>query len=382
MDYIDVSSDYTKEILIMATNACNLRCKYCYETNKNAPSMDVERIEKQIERELRQKSEPYEKFVINFHGGEPFLVFDKIRQIIDWADNVLADLDISYTTTTNGTVLNDEIRQWLVSNRKRFIPILSLDGPKEVHDRNRTGSFDKIDLDFFRSNWPLQGIKMTVSPNTVADLYDSFLYLHEIGFYPNPTLAKEVDWNLQEHLPIYAQQLKKLSEFYISHPTVPPGQLLNLPLHKFSEGFVSKGINSCGAGFDTIAFDINGNRYPCQAFIADLSKRYDKKEMDSVFCALSRNCHLKISPKCEGCPIVNGCSSCYGMNYSNRGDMGAIDEVMCQFQKVTFLCAAQMFGEIIPNHQNYPWMKGKTDAELYHIIKGIQQLFETVTLSL
>ena len=364
----------------MATNACNLRCKYCYETNKNAPSMDVERIEEQIEWELRQKSEPYEKFVINFHGGEPLLVFDKIRQVVDWADDALADLDISYTTTTNGTVLNNEIRQWLINNKKRFIPILSLDGPKEVHDRNRTGSFDKIDLDFFRMNWPLQGIKMTVSPNTVADLYDSFVYLHETEFYPNPTLAKEVDWNLQEHLPIYAQQLKKLSEFYISHPTIPPGQLLNLPLHKFSEDFVSKGINSCGAGFDTIAFDIKGNRYPCQAFIADLSKQYDQKEMDGVFCALSQNCHLKISPKCKGCPIVNGCSSCYGMNYSNRGDMGAIDEVMCQFQKVTFLCAAQMFGEIIPNHQDYPWMKGKTDAELFHMIKGIQHLFQTITL--
>ena len=380
MDYIDVSSDFTKEILIMATNACNLRCKYCYETNKNAPSMDVERIEEQIERELRQKSEPYERFVINFHGGEPLLVFDKIRQVVEWADNALADLDISYTTTTNGTVLNDEIRLWLVNNKKRFIPILSLDGPKEVHDRNRTGSFDKIDLDFFRANWPLQGIKMTVSPNTVADLYESFIYLHETGFYPNPTLAKEVEWNLQEHLPLYAQQLKKLSEFYISHPTIPPGQLLNLPLHKFSEDFVSKGINSCGAGFDTIAFDIKGNRYPCQAFIADLSKQYDKKEMESVFCALSHNCHLKISPKCTGCPLVNGCSSCYGMNYSNRGDMGAIDEVMCQFQKVTFLCAAQMFGEIIPRHQEYPWMKGKTDTELYHMIKGVKNMFQTITL--
>lgn len=342
--------------------------------------MDVERIEEQIEFEVRKKCDPYKKFVINFHGGEPFLVFDKIRQVVEWADNSLGDLDISYTTTTNGTILNDEMRQWLVDNKKRFIPILSLDGPKEVHDRNRTGSFDKIDLDFFRTNWPLQGIKMTVSPNTVADMYDSFVYLHETGFYPNPTLAKEVDWNLQEHLPVYAQQLKRLSDFYISHPTIPPGQLLNLPLHKFSEDFVSKGINSCGAGFDTIAFDIKGNRYPCQTFIADLSKRYDKTEMDSIFCALSQNCHLKISPKCAGCPIVNGCSSCYGMNYSNRGDMGAIDEVMCQFQKVTFLCAAQMFGEIIPIQQDYPWMKNKTDVELYHMIKGIKNLFQTITI--
>lgn len=380
MDYVDVSSDFTKEIIIMATNACNLRCKYCYETNKNAPSMQVERIKQQIGRELRKPNEPYNNFVINFHGGEPFLVFDKIKELVQWVDESFSDLSISYTTTTNGTVLNDEIRSWLVVNKKRFIPVLSLDRPAEIHNRNRTGSFEKIDLDFFRNHWPQQGVKMTVCPNTIEDMFRSFEYLHNIGIYPNPTLAKEVYWDLAVHLPIYAQELKKLIAFYISHPSVPPGQLLNLPLQKFSEDYHAKGINSCGAGFDTIAFDILGNRYPCQAFIADLGKRYDEAEMGKVFCALGQNCHLKISPKCEGCPIVNACSSCYAMNYVSRGDMGAIDEVMCQFNKLTFLASAQMFAEIIPNHQDYPWMKSKSDAELYHMIKGIQQLFKTVSL--
>ena len=68
------------------------------------------------------------------------------------------------------------------------------------------------------------------------------------------------------------------------------------------------------------------------------------------------------------------------MNYSNRGDIGAIDSKMCSFMKITFLCAAQMFAEIIPNHEKYPWMKGKTDTELYHSIKGIRQLFKNITI--
>ena len=378
MDYVDVSSDYTKEILIMATNACNLRCKYCYEVNKNAPSMIVERITEQIKKEICKPGEPYNHFVINFHGGEPFLVFEKIREVVKWVDENFPNQSISYTTTTNGTILTDEIREWLVENKKRFIPVLSLDGPKEIHDRNRTESFDKIDLDFFRTYWPLQGVKMTVCPNTVGDMFGSFEYLHDIGFYPNPTLAKEVEWDLSVHLPIYGRELKKLVAFYVDHPTIPPGQLLNLPLHKFSEDYEATGINSCGAGFDTISFDIYGNRYPCQAFISDLGKKYDVEEMNKVFCTLSQNCHLKISPKCGGCPILNACSSCYAMNYSHRGDMGAIDEVMCQLNKLTFLAAAQLFAEIIPNHEKYPWLKGKTDAELYHTIKGIQQLFKTI----
>ena len=380
MDFVDVSSDFTKEIIIMATNACNLRCRYCYEANKSTPSMVVKNIKRQIEDELSRPNEPYNHYIINFHGGEPFLVFDKIKEIVKWVDETFSNTSISYTTTTNGTILNDDICSWLITNRKRFIPVLSLDGPKEIHDKNRIGSYDKIDLDFFRSNWPLQGVKMTVCPNTISEMFNSFEYLHKIGFYPNPTLAKEVDWDLSIHLPIYANELKKLISFYITHPIVPPGQLLNLPLQKFSEDYKAKGINSCGAGFDTIAYDIYGNRYPCQAFIADLKKPYDAQAMEDVFCKLGQNCHLKISPKCNGCPIINACSSCYAMNYVCRGDMGAIDETMCQFNKITFLASAQMFAEIIPNHQEYPWLKGKSDSELYHMIKGIQQLFKSISL--
>lgn len=380
MDHVDVTSDFTKEIIIMATNACNLQCKYCYESNKNAPSMVVDRIKEQIQKEINKPGEPYNNFVINFHGGEPFLVFDKIKEVIKWIDGQYKGVSISYTATTNGTVLNNNIRQWLIDNRKRFIPVLSIDGPKDIHDRNRTNSFSKIDLDFFRSNWPLQGVKMTVSPNTINDLFNSFEYLHNIGFYPNPTLAKEVGWNTQEHLHIYAKELKKLTTFYVQHPSIPPGQLLNLPLHKFSDDFINKGINSCGAGHNTIALDIYGNRYPCQAFISDLKKEYDTNEMKRIFCLLEKNCHLKISPQCEGCPIINGCSSCYAINYSNRGDMGAIDHTMCEFYKLTFLAAAQMFAEIIPNNDNYPWLKSKNNSELYHMIKGIQQIFKTIIL--
>ena len=107
-----------------------------------------------------------------------------------------SDLNITFTTTTNGTILSDEIKEWLLNHKTEFIPILSLDGNKEIHDRNRGNSFDKIDKKFFSDNWPNQGIKMTVSPNTIDDMFNSFVYLYNIGFYPNPTLAREVDWNL------------------------------------------------------------------------------------------------------------------------------------------------------------------------------------------
>ena len=288
MEFVDITADDTKEIILMATNACNLRCKYCYETNKNAPSMQLDKLKVRLKDEIKYKSKGFKRFVFNFHGGEPFLAFDKIKSLVEWVKLTFPDLNITFTTTTNGTVISNDIKEWLLIHKKEFIPILSLDGDKDVHDRNRGNSFDKIDKNFFSDNWPNQGIKMTVSPNTIGNMFDSFIYLYNIGFYPNPTLAREVDWNLEIHLPIYVKELKKLSRFYIDHPEVKPGQLLDLPLHKFSPQYISKHFNSCGAGFNTIAFDIYGNRYPCQTFISDLKKGYDKSEMDRIFSILEK----------------------------------------------------------------------------------------------
>ena len=72
MKYKNNSEDDTKEIFIIITNACNLQCRYCYETNKNAPSVDVESIKIVIKNEILNNSFGFNRFLINFHGGEPF----------------------------------------------------------------------------------------------------------------------------------------------------------------------------------------------------------------------------------------------------------------------------------------------------------------------
>ena len=81
MEYVDITADDTKEIILMATNACNLKCKYCYETNKEMPHpMYLDRLMTQLEYEIRDNSTGFKRFVINFHGGEPFLAFEKLSR--------------------------------------------------------------------------------------------------------------------------------------------------------------------------------------------------------------------------------------------------------------------------------------------------------------
>ena len=102
--------------------------------------------------------------------------------------------------------------------------------------------------------------------------------------------------------------------------------------------------------------------------------------MEKIFFNPQKNCNLNVSPKCEGCSIINWCSPCYGVNYSNRGDMGCFDSNMCVFNKVTLLCAAQMFSEMFSDYGKYPWLKIKSEKEIYHSIIGIKNIFKTVCL--
>lgn len=380
MEHIDKSEDSTKEIIIMVTNQCNLSCRYCYESMKNTSSVNLLRIKEALKLELEQDKDNYTNFIITFHGGEPFLSFDKIKQLTEWAWETFVNFKIIFTATTNGTVLTKEIKDWLSKHKKRFIPILSLDGDKETHNLNRGNSYDKIDRDFFKSNWPKQWVKMTVSPNTLYKMYENVCILQDQGFYANPTLAREVDWNTERDIPILAKELKKLCEYYLSHPDVHPGQLLDIPLHKFSPYFANKNINSCGAGFNITAYDVDANKYPCQTFISDLSNRYDEEEYKSILEKLHTNNGLNISPKCEGCKLIVWCSPCYGINYSNRGDMGAFDELMCQFNKVILLSAASMYAQMLPQRSKYGCLDSKTEKEIYHMAAGIKYIFSFINI--
>jgi uncharacterized protein len=55
---------------------------------------------------------------------------------------------VQFTMTTNVTLLNNEVSRFLIENE--FELMISLDGPEEIHDRNRilengTGTFNIVE---------------------------------------------------------------------------------------------------------------------------------------------------------------------------------------------------------------------------------------------
>ena len=132
----------SKNITLVVTHQCNLNCTYCYEHHKNSKTMSVELAKTIVDKEL-QMDDGVSMIEFDFIGGEPLLEFDTIREVIEYTVQKKYDKDYIFFITTNGVLLNDERKEWLRAHSDVLQVGLSLDGTKEMHDKNRSNSFDR-----------------------------------------------------------------------------------------------------------------------------------------------------------------------------------------------------------------------------------------------
>ncbi len=136
---------------IEVTERCNLRCKYCIYHEEGAGFRDFGKKDISIDT-LRKaidllKQSTSDEFVISFYGGEPLLRFDLIKWCIEYAKKTLTGKKLRFNMTTNATLITDEIADYL-SSLENYFTTISLDGPKEINDKNRifndgSGAYDK-----------------------------------------------------------------------------------------------------------------------------------------------------------------------------------------------------------------------------------------------
>lgn len=363
-----------RNIFVMLTNRCNLRCSYCYEKGKNERSASYETITRYLLKEFEEKC--FDEYYIVFHGGEPFIEFDLMKTVAEWCWTSFPELNIRCMTTTNGTCLDNSMKEWLRNNRDHFVAILSLDGGRDTHNRNRCNSFDYIDKAFFSSCWPDQPVKMTVSPNTISTLFNDMIEVMSFGLKVNPSLAKEVRWDEERDLPVFKRELDKIVSYYLDNPEEMPCEMVNIHPSLFRAENPLPHNRACGAGVNNIAYNVEGTAYPCHTFIAELSKSDDPQTLSPLFEDLVGKRGDELSPFCSGCFAYPACEPCYGLNWSKRGNMGAIDSNMCAFVKARIIAASRMYAEMIltGNIVGYKALENVSDDELFDMISGIKNI--------
>ena len=132
---------------------CNLDCRYCFYLEKERLYPGKPRLamsDEVLETYIREYIESLELPVVNFawQGGEPTLLGLKFfKRAVEFQKKYAGGKTIENAIQTNGILLDDEWADFLALNR--FLVGLSIDGPREIHDRYRVDkggrpTFDRV----------------------------------------------------------------------------------------------------------------------------------------------------------------------------------------------------------------------------------------------
>ncbi|MDU5110423.1 MAG: thioether cross-link-forming SCIFF peptide maturase [Clostridium sp.] len=360
--------DYIKAVCLNIIHGCNLRCKYCFadegEYNGHKGVMSIETAKKAIDYVVK-RSGPRRNIEIDLFGGEPTMIMDTIKEIIKYArDNEKEwKKNIRFTMTTNATLLNDEMMDFMDKEMGNII--LSLDGRKCVNDNVRikvdgSGSYDDI----------LPNIKKMIEKRTPGkmyyvrgtftrantDFYEDVMAMVNEGFKEvsiEPVVLEDGHpLSLRtEDLPEIMKNYDKLYEDMVRRKREGKDEYKFYHFNVDLNGgpCVYKRISGCGAGFEYVAITPQGEVYPCHQFVGKeeykLGSIYDDT-YDADLGKKFKKAHIYNKPKCRDCWARFYCSGgCQANNVNFNGDMNIPYEIGCAMQKKRIECAIALKAE-------------------------------------
>jgi uncharacterized protein len=259
------------------THRCNLACTYCYCGKPRNDDMSLETARKVVDFvvDLTPRGQVID---FGFFGGEPLLRFDLLRDVAHYIGERSRETEhpVRLNVTTNGTLLNDAVVQFLDSERVYLC--VSIDGPPPVHDLHRRyrdgrGSFSDVITNLRRALWQLGGVQVNAvyGPDTVGLLPETVRFFVELKV---PVIHLNIDicasWT-----DVTGEQLQEtymaVADQYISAFESGREVGVNLIDSKIvlflKDGYSAE--DRCGMGETEWGFAPSGNIYPCERFIGE-----------------------------------------------------------------------------------------------------------------
>ncbi|MEJ2671440.1 MAG: radical SAM protein [Deltaproteobacteria bacterium] len=184
-------SSRLEHLILNITERCNLSCRYClfsghypYQRRHSPRDLEPAVALKAVDFFMPRTAETNLP-ILGFFGGEPLLRLDLIRAVLEHVRKHYPDRRISVSFSTNGLLLRGEILKYLVE--QDVLVRVSLDGPRQIHDRMRVfadgrGSFDIVvrNLKEAKRRYPeyfQKNISMGVTihtPKEIEEIYNLF----------------------------------------------------------------------------------------------------------------------------------------------------------------------------------------------------------------
>lgn len=133
----------------LPTLKCNLNCEYCFEKSLKIKD-DLKK--ENLNEFLKDYLEGVEELSISLFGGEPLLFKERIFDLLNALEKYKDNIKISFSMTTNGTLLTEEIIDKITKNYDLNSVQITLDGTKERHDSVRISKEYKETFDLILNN--------------------------------------------------------------------------------------------------------------------------------------------------------------------------------------------------------------------------------------
>jgi len=355
------SESYIKALCLNIAHDCNLRCRYCFadegEYRGSRQIMTAEIGKKAIDFVL-EKSGPRKHIEVDLFGGEPLMAFDVVKEIVEYAKKKekFYDKNIRFTMTTNATLLNEEIMDYLDKNMGNVV--LSIDGRKEVNDRVRvrvdgSGSYDSILPKIKKMVEMRDKTKQYYARGTFTrentDFFEDIMHLANEGFdeisVEPVVLPKDHPLSLREEdlETIFNQYDKLFDEMIKRHKEGNEFKFYHFNIDLQGGPCVYKRISGCGAGHEYVAITPEGDIYPCHQFVGNekfIMGNLDSIELNTEIANEFKNAHIYNKPECIKCWARFYCSGgCQANNFNFNGDMHLPYKLGCEMQKKRIECA-------------------------------------------
>ncbi len=267
---------------------------------------------------------------VTFMGGETLLAIDVIRPLIEWVENGNWKRCYRFFGSTNGTLLNQELKKWL-KQHSRFLTLgLSYDGLPSAQYNNR--GVDDIDVDFFIETWPKQPIQMTINAETVHQMAEGVIYLLGKGAVVHPNVAfEEQEWP-EDKIVEYGRQLNILLHYYNEHEGLPTITQFKHNLNEYASSLNkhSPQMEMCGVGNGFQVFDTDGQSYPCHLLSPLVLEREKLLEVKNGLIPKTKDF---ADPDCSTCPYTSSCPTCMACNFLYRGSLQKRDKTHCKIMQ-------------------------------------------------
>lgn len=333
------------QLILGITNSCNFKCRYCHQAEGKLLSsqkmMDKETAFKGVDF-LYEHSKDAFAVTITFYGGEPLLNFDLIKSTVGYAIKKFRTKNIVFNMTTNASIINAEMADFLVANN--FMLLISLDGDEKMQDKHRRylknggGTFDSVwknvryirdrHLEYFNTNVRFNAVilqdedpenvirffRESNIPETAVTIRRADM--NGIDYYTSPLIMKSGSGNERLELELYNEFI----QHYADKNNISPIWHHNGP---------------CIPAVRRLFVNADGEFYPCEKIDSDSSCRLGnlaiginaKKAIEIL------NIGKLTEQECKKCWAVRFCTMCVHNCIDNGCWSKSMKLERCELQK-------------------------------------------------